>query len=169
MPQSRRSTENKLLRALSQEEYDRLLPFLEFVALPFKHVLYEPNQPVDYVYFLNHGVISMVTITEEGETVEAATIGNEGMAGIHVLLGVNQLSLQTIAQVAGDGMRMRVDAFRREVTPETRLYELLLRYIQAMISQLSQTVACNRLHSVEERCCRWLLMCHDRVPSDDFF
>ena len=170
MPQNRsRPTQNQLLCALPQAEYDRFVPYLEFVTLPFKHVLYEPNQSVDYVYFLNHGVISMVTITEEGETVEAATIGNEGMAGIHVLLGVEQLSLQAISQVAGDGMRMRVEAFRREVTPETRLYELLLRYIQALISQLSQTVACNRLHSVEERCCRWLLMCHDRVPANEFF
>lgn len=170
MPQNRsRSTQNKLLRALSQEEYDRLSPHLEFVTLPFKSILYEPNQPVNYVYFLNHGVISMVTITEEGETVEAATLGNEGMAGIQVLLGVDQVSLQVIAQVAGNGMRMRVDAFRREVTPGTQLYELLLRYTQALISQLSQTVACNRLHSVEERCCRWLLMCHDRVPNDEFF
>ena len=170
MPQNRsRSTQNQLLCALPQAEYDRFVPYLEIVNLPFKHVLYEPNQSVDYVYFLNHGVVSMVTITEEGETVEAATIGNEGMAGIHVLLGVDQLSLQAIAQVAGNGMRMRVDAFRREVTPETRLYNLLLKYIQALISQLSQTVACNRLHSVEERCSRWLLMCHDRVPSDEFF
>lgn len=170
MPQNRpRPTQNKLLRALSQEEYDRLAPHLEFVTLPFKSVLYEPYQPVDFVYFLNHGVISMVTITEEGETVEAATLGNEGMAGIHVLLGIEQVSLQVIAQVAGDGMRMRVDAFRREVTPGTQLYQLLLRYTQALISQLSQTVACNRLHSVEERCCRWLLMCHDRVPNDEFF
>jgi CRP-like cAMP-binding protein len=170
MPQNRpRSTQNRLLRALPQPEYDRFAPHLEYVELPFKHVLYEVNQPIDYVYFPNHGVISTVTITEEGETVEAATIGNEGMAGIHTILGVDHVSLQAVVQVAGDGMRMRVDTFQREVTPETRLYELLLRYIQALISQLSQTVACNRLHSVEERCCRWLLMCHDRVPSNEFF
>lgn len=170
MPQNRsRPTQNRLLRALPQPEYDRFAPHLDYVELPFKHVLYEVNQSIDYVYFPNYGVISTVTITEEGETVEAATIGNEGMAGIHTVLGVDQASLQAVVQVAGDGMRMRVDTFRREVTPETRLYELLLRYIQALISQLSQTVACNRLHSVEERCCRWLLMCHDRVPSNDFF
>jgi CRP-like cAMP-binding protein len=168
MPQNR-PTQNRLLRALPQLEYDRFAPHLEPVDLPFKHILYEVNQPVDYVYFPNYGVISAVTITEEGETVEAATIGNEGMAGLHVLLGVEHVSLQSIVQVAGTGMRMRVDTFRREVTPETRLYELLLRYIQALISQLSQTVACNRLHSVEERCCRWLLMCHDRALSDEFF
>ncbi|MCU0549378.1 MAG: Crp/Fnr family transcriptional regulator [Leptolyngbya sp. Prado105] len=137
--------------------------------MPFRYVLSEVNQPIEYVYFPNYGVVSTVTITEEGETVEAATIGNEGMTGIHAILGVEQVSLQAIVQVAGDGMRMRIDAFRREVTPGTRLHELLLRYIQALISQLSQTVACNRLHSVEERCCRWLLTCHDRVPSDEFF
>lgn len=170
MPQNRpRATQNKLLLALPQPELDRLMPHLEFVDLPFKRVLYEPNQAIDYVYFPNSGVVSMVTITEEGETVEAATIGNEGMAGIQVLLGVEQVPLQAIAQVAGDALRMRVDVFRREVAPDTRLYGLLLRYIQALISQLSQTVACNRLHSVEERCCRWLLMCHDRVQADEFF
>ncbi|NDJ16240.1 Crp/Fnr family transcriptional regulator [Myxacorys almedinensis] len=164
-----RSTHNKLLSALSNEEYNRLVPYLELVSLPFKHVLYEPNQSIDYVYFPNSGVISMVTITEDGETVEAATTGNEGMVGIAILLGVDQSPLQAIAQVAGDALRMRSEVFRREVTRDSLLYVLLLRYTQAMISQLSQTVACNRLHSVEERCCRWLLLCHDRVGSNEFF
>lgn len=170
MPQYRsRSTRNKLLSALPQQEYERLEDHLEFIRLPFKSVLYEPNQPIDYVYFPMSGVFSMVTITEEGETVEAVTVGNEGMIGIPVLLGVEQIPLQAIVQVAGDAMRMRTEVFKREVTPQSRLYGLLLRYIQALISQLSQTVACNRLHSVEERCCRWLLMCHDRVQVNDFF
>ncbi|MBW4419139.1 MAG: Crp/Fnr family transcriptional regulator [Myxacorys californica WJT36-NPBG1] len=168
MPQDR-STQNKLLSALSEGEYERLVPYLEFVSLPFKQVLYEPNQPIEYVYFPNSGVISMVTITEDGETVEAATTGNEGMVGLAVLLGVEQSPLQVIAQVAGDALRMRSEVFRREVTPDSLLYTLLLRYTQALISQLSQTVACNRLHSVEERCCRWLLLCHDRVGAQEFF
>lgn len=164
-----RQTQNKLLTALPREEFQRFAPHLEFTSLSFKQIIYAPNQPIDYVYFLNNGVVSIVTITEEGETVEAATIGNEGMVGISVLLGVEQVSLQAIAHVAGDGWRMRADIFKREVTPDTLLYSLLLRYTQALINQLSQTVACNRLHSVEERCCRWLLLCHDRVGENEFF
>jgi CRP-like cAMP-binding protein len=170
MPHDRsRPTQNKLLSALPRKEYERLVPHLEFVSLPFKRVLYEPNQLIDYVYFPNSGVISMMTITEDGETVEAATTGNEGMVGLPILLGVERVPLQVIAQIAGDALRMRSEIFKREVTPDCLLHQLLLRYTQAIISQLSQTVACNRLHSVEERCCRWLLLCHDRVGSREFF
>lgn len=161
------STQNQLLAALSRAEYERLLPNLEFVSLEFKQVLYEPNQPIDYVYFLNHGIISLVTITEDGATVEAATVGNEGMIGICVLLGVDRIPVQIISQIAGEALRMRTDVFKREVTPSSPLYSLLLRYTQVLISQLSQTVACNRLHSVEERCCRWLLLCQDRLHSNE--
>lgn len=167
MPKDRsNSTQNQLLSALPREEYERLQPHLEFVSLEFKQVLYEPHQPIDYVYFPNNGIISLVTITEDGGTVEAATVGNEGMVGIAALLGAEHTSTQSICQVAGNALRLRTDIFQREVTPNTQLYTLLLRYTQALISQLSQTVACNRLHSVEERCCRWLLLCQDRVQSN---
>jgi CRP-like cAMP-binding protein len=153
--------------SLPREEYERLLPNLEFVSLEFKQVLYEPNQSIDSVYFPNNGIISLVTITEDGETVEAATVGNEGMIGICILLGVDRIPVQIISQVAGTALRMRTEVFRREVTPSSPLYSLLLHYTQALISQLSQTVACNRLHSVEERCCRWLLLCQDRMRSNE--
>lgn len=166
---SNRSIQNQLLCALPQEELQRFTPHLEFISLPFKHVLYEPNQLIKYVYFPNQGVVSMVTTTEEGETVEAATVGNEGMIAISVLLGVDQIPLQAISQVPGNAWRMRTETFKQQVKPDTLLYTLLLRYTQALMSQLSQTVACNRLHSVEERFCRWLLMCHDRVGTDEFF
>lgn len=162
------STQNQLLSALPREEYERLLPNLEFVSLAFKQLLCEPHQPIEYVYFPNNGIISLVTITEDGATVEAATVGNEGMVGVTVLLGAEHAATQMICQVAGDALRMRAGIFKREVTPSSPLYALLLRYTQALISQLSQTVACNRLHSVEERCCRWLLLCQDRVRSNQF-
>lgn len=160
--------QNQLLSALPQEEFERLWPNLEFVSLAFQQVLSEANQAIEYVYFPNNGIISLVTITEDGGTVEAATVGNEGMVGISVFLGVDKVPVQAISQMPGDALRMRTETFKREITPNSPLYPLLLRYTQVLISQLSQTVACNRLHSVEERCCRWLLLCQDRVRSNQF-
>lgn len=144
------------------------MPNLEVVSLAFQQILYESNQAIEYVYFPNNGIISLVTITEDGGTVEAATVGNEGMVGISILLGADKIPVQAISQMAGDALRMRTEVFKREITPTSPLYGLLLRYTQVLISQLSQTVACNRLHSVEERCCRWLLLCQDRVRSNQF-
>lgn len=163
-----RPPQNQLLSALPPKEFERLWPNLEFVSLAFQQILYEANQPVEYVYFPNNGIISLVTITEDGGTVEAATVGNEGMVGISILLGVEKTPVQAISQMAGDALRMRTEVFKREITPNSPLYALLLRYTQVLIGQLSQTVACNRLHSVEERCCRWLLLCQDRVRSNQF-
>ena len=159
---------NQLLSALPIEEYDRLLPYLEAVSLIPKQIIYAPNEPIEYVYFPNSGIISLVNLTEDGGTVEAATVGNEGMAGIPVLLGTDRMIGQAMSQVAGDAVRMRADVFKRLVTPGSTLYNLLLRYTQALINLISQSVACNRLHSVEERCCRWLLLCQDRVHSNEF-
>lgn len=159
---------NRLLSALPSSEYERLLPYLESVSLPLKQIIYAPNEPIEYVYFPNSGIISLVNLTEDGGTVEAATVGNEGMVGIPVLLGADRMVGQAITQIVGDAVRMKVDVFRREVTSATPLYNLLLRYTQALINFISQSVACNRLHSVEERCCRWLLLCQDRVESDEF-
>lgn len=169
MSQDRRNlSQNKLLSALPTQEYERLLPYMETVPLNFKQIIYAPNQSIDYVYFPNSGIISLVNITEDGRTVEAAMVGNEGMAGIPVFLGADRMPGQAISQVVGNALRMKADVFKYEVTPGTALYNLLLRYTQALLNQISQSVACNCLHSVEGRCCRWLLMCHDRVRSDQF-
>ncbi|MBD0345672.1 MAG: Crp/Fnr family transcriptional regulator, partial [Coleofasciculus sp. Co-bin14] len=153
---------------LPQEEYKRLLPNLELVSLNFKQIIYKPDEPIEYVYFPNRGVISLVNVTEDGRTVEAGMVGNEGMAGIPLFLGADKMPGLAISQVVGDAVRMKADIFKREVTPATSLYKLLLRYTQALLNQISQSVACNSLHPVEGRCCRWLLMCHDRVRSDQF-
>lgn len=159
---------NRLLSALPSSEYERLLPYLETVSLPLKQIIYAPNEPIEYVYFPNSGIISLVNLTEDGGTVEAATVGKEGMVGIPVLLGTDRMVGQAITQIVGDAVRMKTDVFRDEVTSATPLYNLLLRYTQALMNLISQSVACNRLHSVEERCCRWLLLCQDRVESDEF-
>ncbi len=164
-PQNR--IKNRLLSALPSSEYDRLLPYLETVSLPLKQIIYAPNEPIEYVYFPNSGIISLVNFTEDGGTVEAATVGNEGMVGIPVLLGADRMVSQAVTQIVGDALRMKADVFQREVTPATPLYNLLLRYTQALMNLISQSVACNCLHSVEERCCRWLLLCQDRVESNE--
>ena len=159
---------NKLLAALPKAEYQRLLPKLEPVSLSFKQLLYECNEPIDYVYFLNNCVISLIRVMEDGGVVEVATVGNEGMSGLPVLLGGTHSPNETFVQVPGDALRMKVDVFRSEITPGSPLHNLLLRYTQALMNMLAQSVACNRLHSIEERCCRWLLLTRDRVNSNEF-
>jgi CRP-like cAMP-binding protein len=164
----RNSVGNKLLADLPREEYERLLPKLETVSLALKQRLYKANEPIQHVYFPHNGVVSLVTTLADGGIIEVATVGNEGMIGIPILLGVDQLPNETFIQVPGEGLRMKVDVFRSEVPPGSPLHNLLLRYTQALINQIAQSAACNRLHSVEERACRWLLMTHDRVDSDQF-
>lgn len=160
--------ENRLLAALPPSESDRIIAYMEFVSLDFKQLLYERNQPIEYVYFVTHGVGSMLTVMENGMAVEVATVGNEGMVGLPVFLGADSIPGECFVQVPGDGWRMRVDLFRAHVTPGSPLHELLQRYTQALFNQIAQSAACNRLHSIEERLCRWLLMTADRVEANSF-
>ena len=150
------------------EEYERVLPHMEVISLPFKQHLYEPNEPIEHLYFPNIGIISMVAVMRDGSVVEVATVGNEGMIGTPIVLGADRVTAETFVQVPGEGLRMKVDVFKKEVPPGSSLHNLLLRYIQALMNQLMQSVACNRLHSIEQRCCRWLLLTQDRVDSDEF-
>ena len=159
---------NKLLAALPKAEYERLLPHLEPITLPFKKILFLANEPIEYVYFIYTGASSMLMTLEGGGVIEVATVGNEGMLGTPVLLGGDQLPVETIMQIPGAGVRMKAEVFKREVFPGSVTHNLLMRYIQALMNQAMQTAACNRLHSVEERCSRWLLMTRDRVQSDEF-
>lgn len=159
---------NRIVAALPREEYKRLLPYLEPVSLSFKKYLYQSQALIEHVYFPNSGVVSMLNVMEDGGTVEIATVGNEGMVGIPVLLGADCAPAETLVQVPGDAMRMKADVFKSQVIPGSSPHNLLLRYTQALMSHLSQSVACNRLHSVEERCCRWLLQTRERVSSDEF-
>jgi CRP-like cAMP-binding protein len=165
---SRNPVGNNLIAALPQQEYERLLPKFEAVSLSLKQVLYKPNEPIEYAYFPNSGASSMLNLMEDGQTIEAATIGKEGMVGVPLLLGTTQIPLQVIVQIPGDGLRMKAEVFKAEVYWGCPLHTLLLRCMQTLMNQISQTAACNRFHSVEERCCRWLLMTHDRVESDSF-
>jgi len=159
---------NKLLATLSREEYERLLPNLELISLSSEQVLYEVNQPIKYVYFPINGVCSVLNVMQDGQGIEAATVGNEGMIGVPLLLGTHQIPMQAISQIPSDAWGMRADVFIRQVYWGCPLHTLLLRYMQTLMNQISQTAACNRLHPVEKRCCRWLLMTRDRVESNEF-
>jgi CRP-like cAMP-binding protein len=160
--------ENKLLTVLSNEAIANLLPHLEAVSLPFKEILYQPGKSVEYVYFPNRGVVSLLIILEDGTLAEVGLVGNEGMIGLSLLLEAKKTSFQAIVQVPGDALRMRADLFQELVKPGNPLHSLLLRYSNVRMLQFAQSAACIAHHSIEERCCRWLLMTRDRVNSDQF-
>src|SRR5580658_4432693 len=149
---------NRLLARLPPEEYRRLLPHLQVVPLALKHVLYEARSPIDYAYFPNRGVVSVLTVMEDGRAIEVATIGDEGMVGLPLLIGATTTANRVIVQVPGEAMRMPEDVMRDEISRDSALRRLLVLYHTAFLAQVSQAVACNGLHSVYQRCCRWLLM-----------
>jgi CRP-like cAMP-binding protein len=130
--------------------------------------MHTPFEPIDHVIFINSGVASMVNEPETGDIVEFATIGPEGMVGFPVLLGANAVPSRAIMQVPGDALRMRAGDLQRALVRAPTLQNLLLRYTMALLNQVAQSVSCNRLHEVQERCARWLLQTHDRVEGDSF-
>ncbi|MEH2109634.1 Crp/Fnr family transcriptional regulator [Nostoc sp.] len=159
---------NKLLAALPASDYERLAPHLKLVALPLRKVLYEPGEPIAHVYFPDKAVVSIVTAMEDGSTVEASIVSNEGMVGIPVILGDNTTTTTAFVQVSGAGMQIDADILRAEFNRGGAIQILLLRYVQAAYSELAQGTACNRLHTLEERLARWLLTVSDRLESEDF-
>ncbi len=162
------SVKNRLLASLPREEYERLLPYLEPVFLDLKQELYQPNVPIDFVYFPLEGVFSLLSLSSEGQLIEVATVGNEGMVGLPVFLGVRQIPGVSMVQVPGNALRMRAEDLQTKVSRDSLLYDLLHRYTQALFNFISQSALCNRLHSIEQRCCRWLLLTGDRVGIDNF-
>jgi CRP-like cAMP-binding protein len=157
---------NRILSALPREELERLAPVLEPVELKLRKVIIDPNRAIEHVYFVEEGVVSMLGVMEDGRAVETATIGNEGMVGLPVFLGTDRMPAQAFVQVSGHGYRMRAGVLRDELRRGGALPELLGKYTQAVITLLSQNSACNRVHSAEQRCARWLLLTADRAGSD---
>jgi CRP-like cAMP-binding protein len=158
---------NRLLALLPPAEYRRLSARLQPVALPLKQVLYKARGTIDHVYFPTRGVVSAMAIMGDGSAIEVATIGSEGMVGLAAFVGGESSPYEVMVQVEGEGLRMRADAFRREVGQDGPLRKLLIHYHEAFSTQVSYAVACNGLHTVQKRCCRWLLMTHDRVGADE--
>src|SRR5436190_6566920 len=160
-----RPSGNLILAYLPTDERERLRPKLQPVDLQQSHILYEANMPVDQVYFLDEGMISLVSIMQNGDMIEVGTIGNEGMAGLSVVLGVEAVPYRHIVQVAGRARRMSAADLAEELGTDRMLPRLLNRYHAAFNTQVMQGMACNGLHSVIQRCCRWLLTTQDRVGS----
>jgi CRP-like cAMP-binding protein len=159
---------NWLLAALPEDDFSRVSSDTEKVSLVVREVIYEPGQRIEHVYFPTSGVVSLLITTQDGSAVEIATVGNEGVVGMPVFLGAETSPIRAISQIPGTALRMPVAAFKRIVEAAGPARDAIRRYSQALLNQISQSVACNHLHSVEERMCRWLLMCHDRVGADDF-
>jgi CRP-like cAMP-binding protein len=164
-----RLVQNRLLRALSPAERQPLLLALELVALRMRERLIEPNVPIPFVYFPLHGVVSLISTLGDGTQVEVATIGNEGLIGLPLVLYANTIPFTAFVQVPGEALRIDAAVFGRLLPEGTgALHQLLYRYSLALFNQLAQHVVCNRLHRIAQRCARWLLLTHDRVGRDEF-
>jgi CRP-like cAMP-binding protein len=161
-------TENRLLASLPPDYAREIAPEIEKVALRLKQSVYETLQPIEHVYFPTDGVISMLAEMEEESLVEVATVGKEGMAGLPLFLGATVTPGRSFSQIPGAAYRMTAAAFRRAISSDGPLTRRLHRYTQALMVQISQGTACNRIHAIEQRCARWLLLTHDRVGADEF-
>jgi CRP-like cAMP-binding protein len=158
---------NQILRSLGREDASLLRSSGRMVELAPKVVITEANNPIHHIYFPETAVISLVTVVSEG-AIEAMTVGNDGFYGVPVFHGLSSTFTRAICQIPGSALRIEVDTFRALLAESPSLSRTLARYSQLLIETLSQSAACNRLHVIEQRCARWLLMSHDRVGHDDF-
>lgn len=159
--------QNRLLAALPSEELTPLLPNMERISFSLGEVVYESGGRLNYVYFPTTAIVSLLYTMENGATAEMGLVGNDGVVGIALFMGGNTMPNRAVVQGAGDVLRMRAKALQDEFGKGGNFQLLLLRYTQALITQISQTAVCNRLHTVEQQLCRWLLLSHDRVNADD--
>lgn len=159
---------NQLLTALSESEYESLAPHLETVSLRTGQILYEPYELIEFVYFPNRAIVSLVAIMEDGTTTEVGLIGKEGMVGLPVILGSNFSTRRAMVNIGNSAVMVNAEIVKREFDRGGELQRLLLLYTQAIFTQVSQTAACNRQHVIEERLARWLLSVQDRIEQDEF-
>jgi len=159
---------NHLLRALADDEFERIRMALEPVRLPRSAELETLNEEIEFVYFPTSGVASIVAIDESGDSVDTVMIGREGMTGLPVFLGTRQSPVRTIVQIPMVGLRMRADLLRRELTHDGTLVRLLQRHTQVMIVTMVQLILCNRMHRLDQRAARWLLQVDERVDEKPF-
>jgi CRP-like cAMP-binding protein len=167
MPQRDLRT-NRLLSLLADHDYERLRPHLSQVGFEYRKSLYEASRPIDHVYFPIDGVASLVITTADGSSAEVGTIGSEGLVGLPICLGDRDAPSSVYVQVPGTGLRIDARIFRSELDRSPALNLIMLRYAHAFFNQVAQSAVCAHLHRVEQRCCRWLLMTRDRMPSGDF-
>jgi len=160
-------TRNHLLAALPKSDYQRLATHLEPIPLPLGWSVYEPGSPMEHVFFPTDGIISLLYVMENGASAEIAVTGSEGLVGIALFMGGESTPSRAVVQSAGQAYRLRADFLKEEFESGGELQHLLLRFTQALITQMAQTAVCNRHHTVEQQLCRWLLLSLDRLPSND--
>jgi CRP-like cAMP-binding protein len=158
---------NMVLTALARADRAALEPGYQFVSLASGEILYEPDYPVDWVYFPNTAVLSVVTVMANGRTVESDTVGYESVVGVLCALGAARSVSRTFTQIPGSAIRLSAARLRGRADESATLRKLLIRHAQANLAQAHQSVACNALHDVTERLCRWLLMSHDRTANEE--
>ena len=167
MPGLHDPRENRLLAALSEPEFNRLYPNLELVPLLLGEVLYESGDQLQHVYFPILSIVSLLYVMADGASAEIAVVGNEGIIGIALFMGGETMPNRAVVQSAGYAYRLRSQLLKEEFSRAGELQNLLLRYTQALLTQMSQTAVCNRHHSVDQQLCRWLLLSLDRLPSTE--
>jgi CRP-like cAMP-binding protein len=159
--------DNHLLAALPAADYERIAPALELVQLPLGDVIYESGIPMSHVHFPTSSIVSLLYVMESGASAEIAVVGNDGVVGISLFMGGETTPSRAVVQSAGQSFRLRADLLKAEFNRYGPTMHLLLRYTQALITQMTQTAVCNRHHSVDQQLCRWLLLSLDRLPSSD--
>ena len=157
---------NHVLARVSEAELERLLPDLELVELPLGKVIYESGEKLHEVYFPTTAIISLLYMMENGSSAEIGVVGNDGLIGIAIFMGGDTTPNRAVVQSAGTSMKIKSAKLLEEFTRGGSFHNLCLRYTQALITQISQTAVCNRLHSIDQQLCRWLLLSHDRLPSN---
>ena len=167
MPEPHSPRQNHLLAALSAPESERLYPLLELVPLPLAEVLYESGDELQHVYFPTDSIVSLLYVMADGSSAEIAVVGNEGIIGIALFMGGETMANRAVVQSAGHAYRLKGQLLKEEFNRGGELQHLLLRYTQALLTQMSQTAVCNRHHSVDQQLCRWLLLSVDRLPSNE--
>src|SRR6266480_7815701 len=167
IPRPNEPVENRLLAALPGDEYARLLPQLQQVSFSLGEVVYEFGGHLDYVFFPTTSIISLLYTMENGSSAEMGLTGNDGIVGIALFMGGGSMPNRAVVQSGGLAIRMKAKTLQSEFSRGGKFQSLLLRYTQALITQISQTAVCNRLHSVDQQLCRWLLLSHDRLKVDE--
>lgn len=165
MPSSHHPKQNHLLAALGDDEYERLQPHLELVSMPLGEALYESGELLRHVYFPTTSIVSLLYVMQDGASAEIAVVGNEGILGISLFMGGETTPSRAIVQSAGHGYRLKSRYLKEEFHRAGPVMYLLLRYTQALITQMAQTAVCNRHHSIEQQLCRWLLLSLDRLST----
>lgn len=166
MSETVKPQQNHLLAALPKAEHDRLFPQLELVELALGQVLYESGDTLRHVYFPIDSIVSLLYVMEDGASAEISVVGNEGLIGVALFMGGETTPSRAIVQSAGSAYRLRGQVLKDEFHHHGELHHLLLRYTQALLTQMAQTAVCNRHHSVDQQLCRWLLLSLDRLPSN---